>query len=85
MTRELYFDAPEGGTDANADVYAEFGDRASASSPVSEDLLSFEQRGPNTLVVYYDDGGEATKTSIDGLAAAVEAVYGVTHKRTVSS
>lgn len=83
--RVLYFDAPAGGLDSNADVVADFQANASASSPVAADRLRFDGRGGRTLVVVYDDDdGAATQTSLDALAAAVETVYGVTHDRTVT-
>lgn len=81
MTRELYFTAPVD-LSKNGEVHSDFTDRASATSPVSKDRLRFQKWGPGTLVVTYDDDGEATQTSIDGLRKAVEAVYGVTHERT---
>lgn len=84
MTRKLYFDAPVGGLDANSDVLSQFQSDASRSSPTSGDRLTFQQRGSDRLVVFYDDdGGEATQTSVDALVSAVKNVYGVSHRRTV--
>lgn len=85
MVKKIYFDAPPGGLDSPPHGLEEARKNASASSPLADERFTFQQRGSDLLVVHYDDdGGAATQTSIDGLVKAIEAHYGVTHRRTVS-